>query len=320
AVDGGSGALSHVGAGLSLPNRPIHLSIDPAGEHALVTFNAGAIRVYRLDAGGVPVAEIIQQEMIQAGNYPHQALVTADGRRVLSTALGQNPGPGHAEDPGAINVFDFERGQLRRQSVVAPDRGYGFGPRHLDLHPNGRWVYVSLERQNRMELFELGPDGLGPRAASSRPLLSRPQPSEVKQHGGAVHVHPNGRFVYGVNRAWQTVEHAGGAVFAGGENTLAVYAIDPATGALETLQYTDTAGIHCRTFAIDPTGTILVAAHIMGLAVLAGNVVRQVPAGLSVFRIADDGSLRFERFHPLDTARGSLFWMGIPTFHTGPTP
>jgi hypothetical protein len=43
-------------------------------------------------------------------------------------------------------------------------------------------------------------------------------------------------------------------------------------------------------------------------------------ATLSVFRIADDERLHFERSHPLDTTRGSLFWIGIPTFQPSPLP
>ena len=58
-------------------------------------------------------------------------------------------------------------------------------------------------------------------------------------------------------------------VFVGGENTLAVFALDPANGEPRPIQHIDTRGIHCRNFHIDPSGRLLVASHIMGLSVQA---------------------------------------------------
>ena len=60
--------------------------------------------------------------------------------------------------------------------------------------------------------------------------------------------------------------HQGGVrrpegVFIGGENTLVVYSINQSTGELTPIQHVDTRGIHCRTFQIDPSGRMLVAAH-----------------------------------------------------------
>jgi 6-phosphogluconolactonase len=43
---------------------------------------------------------------------------------------------GKPEDPGALKLFSFREGQLTNLMSVAPNRGYGFGPRHLDFHPS----------------------------------------------------------------------------------------------------------------------------------------------------------------------------------------
>jgi 6-phosphogluconolactonase len=123
-----------------------------------------------------------------------------------------------------------------------------------------------------------------------------------------VHVHPNGRFVYVANRASETTLVEGRAVFAGGENALVAYAIDPVTGEPTAIQHVDTRGIHCRTFHIDPSGRLLVAAHIMGLPLRDGSVV---PAALSVFRIGGDGRLTFVRTYPVDVGERTMFWMGM---------
>ena len=100
-------------------------------------------------------------------------------------------------------------------------------------------------------------------------------------------------------------------MFIGGENSLAVYHVDAATGEPTPVQHVDTRGIHCRTFHIDPSGRLLVAAHITGLPVREGGVIRTIPACLSLFRIADDGKLDFVRKYDVDVGDQQMFWMGM---------
>jgi hypothetical protein len=137
---------------------------------------------------------------------------------------------------------------------------------------------------------------------------TRPWPSRATFAGDK---YPNGRFVYAVNRASSTIEAEGKPVFAGGENTFAVYSIDATTGEPTLIQHIDTHGIHCRTFHIDPSGRMLVAAHIMALSVRDGAAIRTVPASLAVFRIGDDGKLDFVRKYDVDVGDKTMFWMGM---------
>src|SRR5260370_15638299 len=140
--------------------------------------------------------------------------------------------------------------------------------------------------------------------------LAEPGNIRGRQVAGTVHVHPNGRTVYVANRASSVTEIGGERVFAGGENTLAVYRVDPESGEPTAIQHVDTHGIHCRTFHIDPSGRLLVAAHIMGLPVKDGARTRMVPACLSLFRIAEDGKLDFVRKYDVDVGHRQMFWMG----------
>jgi len=124
-------------------------------------------------------------------------------------------------------------------------------------------------------------------------------------------VHPNGRFVYLTNRADNAVPYEGQRVFGGGENNIVVFSINQATGEPTLIQHIDTRGIHVRTFALDPSGRMLVAASIMALPVREGAGVRTVPAGLSVFRVGADGRLDFARKYDVDTGKKTQFWSGI---------
>ena len=311
-IDDTTGALAPHGAPITLPTRPIHMTSDIPSHHLLVAFsNPSGLKVYRVNPDASPGAEIVQREAVDPGIYAHQIRVSLDNRLAILVTRGHDAAAGKLEEPGALKVFRYEDGLLTGEASVAPGGGYGFGPRHLDFHPTRPWVYVSLERQNRLDMFAIDGDRLSAEPQFSKGTLAEPGNIRGRQVAGTIHVHPNGRFVYVANRASSTVGDGPERVFAGGENTLAVFAIDPATGEPSPIQHVDTHGIHCRTFHIDPSGRLLVAAHIIGLPVREGGVIRTVPACLSLFRIADNGKLDFVRKYDADVGDQQMFWMGM---------
>ena len=311
-IDPGSGALAPHGEPIPLPTRPIHMTTDIPSEHLLVAFsNPSGLRVYRINADSTPGAEVVQPEPIDPGIYAHQVRVRLDNGSVILVTRGHDTAPGKSEEPGALKVFAYRQGRLTKEVSVAPNGGYGFGPRHLDFHPTRPWAYVSLERQNKLDMFEFSGDTLSSAPVFRKDTLAEPGNIRGRQIAGTVHVHPNGRLVYAVNRASTTTELEGKRVFAGGENNFAVYSIDPTTGEPGLLQHVDSRGIHCRTFHIDPSGRLLVAAHIMPLPVKDGATLRIVPASLAVFRVDGDGRLDFVRKYDVDVGDKTMFWMGM---------
>jgi hypothetical protein len=93
-----------------------------------------------------------------AGIYAHQVRVMPNNRVAMLVTRGNDAAGGKPEDPGALKVFRYKSGQLTKEVSVAPNGGYGFGPRHLDFHPTQPWVYVSLERQNALSLYRMEGD------------------------------------------------------------------------------------------------------------------------------------------------------------------
>lgn len=311
-IDPASGALSPHGQSIPLPTRPIHLTTDLPSEHLLVAFsNPSALRVYRVNPDATPGDEVRQPGPIDAGIYGHQVRVSPDNRFAVLVTRGNDAAARKPEEPGALKVFRYRDGLLSDEASVAPNGGYGFGPRHLDFHPTKPWVYVSLERQNKLDMFAITDGQLSAAPVFRRETLAEPGNIRGRQAAGTVHIHPSGRFVYAANRASSTVQVDGKSVFAGGENMLAVYEIDLKTGEPVPIQHIDTRGIHCRTFHIDPSGRMLVAAHIMALPVREGAAIRTVPASLAVFRIDDSGKLDFVRKYDVDVGDKTMFWMGM---------
>jgi hypothetical protein len=155
---------------------------------------------------------------------------------------------------------------------------------------------------------------LVPEALFTRSTLDHPARSKPAQMTGAIHVHPNGRFVYLSNRASGTVNIDGRPIWEGGENTIGVYSINPHTGEPTRIQNVDSRGMHARSFTLDEGGRILVAANQNAVTVREGTAETRVPASLAVFRIGGDGKLSFARKYDVETGQGrSLMWAGMVT-------
>jgi 6-phosphogluconolactonase len=312
AIDPSGGALTPHGEPIRLPTRPIHISTDIPSENILVAFNnPSAVRVYRINKDATPGEEVKQSGPIDAGIYAHQVRVTPDNKLAVLVTRGNEGTPTKPEDPGALKVFDYKDGLLTNEVSIAPDGGKEFGPRHVDFHPTKPWMYVSIETQNKMYTYRIENGRINPEIAFRAETLAEPNNIRARQAAGTVHVHPNGRFLYGANRAEQTVEFQGKKVFKGGENSIVVYAIDQSTGEPTPIQHADTQKFHPRTFHIDPSGRLLVAEHNLPVDVRDGDTVKTVPAGLSVFRIGDDGKLTFVRAYDVDVGDKTMFWMGM---------
>jgi len=311
-IDPTTGALTPHGAPIRLPTRPIHISTDIPSKNILVAFNnPSAVRVYRINEDFTPGEEVKQPGPIDAGIFAHQVRVTPDNKLAILVTRGNEATPTKAEDPGALKVFDYKDGVLTNEVSIAPNGGKEFGPRHLDFHPTKPWMYVSIETQNKLYTYLMDGGRINPEIAYRAETLAEPNNIRARQAAGTVHVHPNGRFVYGANRAEATTEFQGKQVFKGGENSIVVYAINQSTGEPTPIQHIETQKIHPRTFHIDPSGRLLVAEHNLPVNVRDGDTIKTLPAGLSVFRMGEDGRLTFVRKYDIDVGDKTMFWMGM---------
>jgi 6-phosphogluconolactonase len=313
-----SGALAMHGEPQPLPSRPIHHCIDRSGAYALCAFNNPSnITVHRIEADGTVGARVEQAAKVDCGIYAHQVVTSPSNRLVIFPARGNDPRADKPEDPGAIKVFGFRDGVLSPSASIdaVGKGGLDYRPRHVDFHPSQPWMYVNVESQNEMHMHRIDGDRITAKPAFVKTTLAAPRDPKMHQTTSAIHVHPNGRFVYTANRADSTVEFGGKKVFAGGENSIAVFSINPDSGEPTLIQSIDPQTHHVRTFSIDPSGRLLIAASIRDMWVRDGNDVRFAPAGLSVFRIGADGKLEFVRKYDVEL-NGKLQWwaemIGLP--------
>jgi 6-phosphogluconolactonase len=313
-IDPATGALQLHGPAAALPSRPIHCSVDVSGQYLLTTYNNPSnVTVHRLNADGTIGAPVAQPEKLDAGIYAHQILATPSNDAVLLVTRGNDAKADKPEDPGAIKTFGFANGALNGLASIAPGTGLGFGPRHLDFHPTQPWVFVSIERQNKLYVYKLdASSGLAHAPMFVKDTLADPKP-KVRQAAGAIHVHPSGKFVYLTNRASDLVDLNGAKAFTGGENNIAVFAIDQTSGEPTLIQNADGGAVELRTFGIEPGGRMLVAASIKPVPVRDVSGTKIVPAKLCVFHIGSDGKLELKRQHDVDAGAHQQFWSGMVT-------
>jgi len=311
-IDPASGALRPHGEPAALPSRPIHASVDATGGYLLTAYNAPSnATVHRLNADGTIGTAVAQPADLDTGIYAHQILAAPGNRTVMLVTRGNNAEDGRPEDPGAIKTLRFTDGVLSNLASIAPgngpDQGFGFGPRHLDFHPEKPWAFVSIERQNKLYVYSLADEtGLGRAPMFIKETLSDPK-SPAPQGTGPIRVHPNGRFVYLTNRTFPASGPGARKIAPGGENSVAVFAVDPATGEPTLIQLIDGRGIQMRTFGIDPTGRLLVVASILSA------VDGTLPAGITLMRIGADGKLTFVRKYDVEVGGAQQFWSGMVT-------
>ena len=309
-----NGALAMQGEPQVLPQRPIHNSVDGTGAYALTCYNNPSnLTVHRINSDGTVGAQVQQASKVDTGIFAHQILTTPGNRSAILVTRGNRPEAQKAEDPGALKIYHFRDGQLSPLAnlPVGGKGGLGYGPRHLDFHPTQPWVYVSVESQNQLHMHRMHGDGLAPEPAYNKSTTVGTYDIHFPQAAGGIHIHPSGRAVYVSNRASATVDFNSKRVFRGGENNIAVFSINPDTGEPILVQNADPQSFHIRTFSIDPSGRLLVAASIVDMSVREGDSVRHVPAALTVFRIADDGKLSFVRKYDVELGGKFQWWTGF---------
>jgi 6-phosphogluconolactonase len=245
AFDRATGQLSRLNQESAHGTVSCHISVDGAGRYALAAnYGSGDVLVLPIEPDGTvrPASQIVDHVSLVPGAEPgtaraHSLTLDPAQRYALAADLGL--------DRVMIYQYDGLDGKLTLNSHQPwVQTAKGAGPRHLDFHPNGRYVYLINELNATVTALAYGPEQ--GTLTELQTLSALPAGYEGVKSCADIHVSPDGRFVYGSNR---------------GHDSLVIFAIDPATGLLTLVGHTATQGRTPRNFALDPTGTYLFAAN-----------------------------------------------------------
>jgi 6-phosphogluconolactonase len=317
---GTTGTLTPFGPPVRLNNRPLHLSLDRSEEHLLIAYNDPPdVTVHKINSDGGIGGEIRQQP-IDFGPTVHQVRVTPPGNIVIVPACAHHETGAIA---GSVGIYSYEGGRLSplARMVADPDRAarwhgirhgaHGFAPRHIDFHPTQPWMYLCVETQGEIRLYDYTDKSVALEPRCIKSTLEGAQAGRSAQMTSAIHVHPNGQFVYVSNRASEKELFGDEQVFVGGVNDIAVFSIDPQNGEPTLIQHIDTLGIFPRTFGIDASGRMLVVGNQDPTNIRVGDTMRRIVPSLVVFRIEEDGRLTFLNKHDHPDNGDVCFWVGV---------
>jgi 6-phosphogluconolactonase len=216
--------------------------VDPTGKMAVtVNYNTGTLAALPIESDGrVGEAFYVDQHTGQPLS-PRQP-----GPRAHGVVFSKDDRFAYVAELGLDRVYSYRIDPARR--VMAPfDPPYvslkaGSGPRRLQLHPNGKFLYVNHETDSRVSVFEVN----GGNLKEIQSLSTLPPDYKGNNSTAEIQIDRKGRFLYVSNR---------------GHDSVALYTVDPLNGTLTWVENIPTLGRTPRNITIDPTNSYLFAAN-----------------------------------------------------------
>jgi 6-phosphogluconolactonase len=237
-IDQSTGALKEIGRLPSYGDRPTYIILDQTGKYVLVANNLGhlvgnSIAVFPINSDGT-LGEPIQR--LNTGIRAHQIRVHPNNKWVYV--------PNIDSDNVSQFQFDDKTGMLTAMTPAAATVPAMQGPRHLDFHPSGKYVYLSNEYGATVTTFSVKDDGT---LVEVPPAVSGlPADFALRKWQSEIRVAPSGRFVYAGERVHETI---------------AIFEVNAQTGGLTLKGHQPTLGKTPRNFMLDPSGTWMVVGN-----------------------------------------------------------
>jgi len=218
--------------------------VDAKGRYLVVATGPG-VGLFPINADGslaphsdliIPPGEHGPWRDEQHGPHPHQATFDLTGRFVVV--------PDKGLDKVHVFRFDAERGKLVCCEPPFVKARYGAIPRHIAFHPHAPYAYVVNEMDCTVNAYHW--DTEHGRLQPFQRIATTPDTYVGDNTGAEVAILPSGKFLYASNR---------------GHDSIAIYAVDAASGRLAHVGWESTQGRKPRFFGLNPDGTRLYAAN-----------------------------------------------------------
>ena len=228
----------HLGEAESGSPGGCHISVTRDGRCVFVANYGGAsVASFLAKADGTltlashvsfPSAEHGPNPDRQKQSYAHSAVPSPDGNYVLVNDLGLD----------RIHIFRLDSAAATLTPHAEWKAAPGSGPRHLALHPNGKWIYSINELTSTID--QLGWDPVAGALTSLSHIGTLPagvNPGMTK--ACEMVISHDGHFLYASNRV---------------DEDFAVFSIHPVSGALTLVQHLPNPGKESRHITVDPSG------------------------------------------------------------------
>ncbi len=241
-----NGKLTEVNKQPSGGKHPCYVAVDKTGKWVFAgNYTSGSLGLLSVKKdGSLDTLKLVIQHTGSGPNtarqqsaHVHCTYLTPDNKYLFVPDLGI--------DKMKIYSFDAAKGNLQPAKSGDKTVTPGGGPRHVDIHPNGKYVYLMLEMTGEVVVYKnLGNANL----QEIQTISAQPPYIKTSNIGGAdIHVSPDGKFLYSSNR--------------GDANTIAIFSINAADGKLTPVGQQPVLGIKPRNFNFSPGADFLLVAN-----------------------------------------------------------
>jgi 6-phosphogluconolactonase len=224
--------------------NPCQVSVHPSGQMVFVAnYNNGSAAAYPVSDDGELQPACFSEQYTGSGPnkdrqekpHVHCALPTPDGRYLYVTDLGTD------------QVMNYRVDVANRKVSANPSQtSYtsrpGAGPRHLAVHPSGKYLFLMHEMEAILTSLAIDSEGV---LTEIQTVNTIPSDFSEKNKGAAIRLHPTGAFVFVSNRGYDGI-----TAFRIHEN-----------GTLDEVATVTEGIVFPRDFNIDPTGNFLIVAN-----------------------------------------------------------
>jgi 6-phosphogluconolactonase (cycloisomerase 2 family) len=245
-VDLDSGRLTLLNRQPTKGRNGVRLAVDASNSFAVVAnYATGTVAVLPIKADGAlgAVTDVFTlrgkpgpHRTEQTSSHPHDVVFEPRGRFLVV--------PDKGLDATFVFRLDTARGKLVPAEPGSVASRPGAGPRHADFHRMKPYLYQINELDSTITTFKF--DTERGELVPLQTITTLPTGFTGTSTTAEIAVAPSGRFVYGSNR---------------GHDSIAIFAVDDATGTLSPVGWESTQGRTPRFFALDPSGAFLYAAN-----------------------------------------------------------
>ena len=255
-----TGKLTFINRQSSGGDNPCHVSIDAKSQYVAVSnYSGGSLALLPLDVNGalLPCVQVIQRygsstnKSRQEKPHVHQAVFAPKQTHLVINDLGTDE----------VVAYPFSSGKpvpLDTNKVKKIRLTGGSGPRHLVFHPTKPIFYVIEEMSGKVSVHGFNKRNIA--------LLQSIQSDTISVQPGsaAIHLSPDGKFLYASNRA--------------DANNISIFKINEDDGKLQHVGTQALPGKGPREFVLHPSGKwLLVGLQYSNLVVVYS---RDVQTGL----------------------------------------
>jgi len=220
-----------------------HLQVDATGQWLITgNYGSGGITVLPVLPNGT-IGAAVQNIQLQGKSidslrqtqpHVHSINLSPDNTFVFVPDLGT--------DKIMTYTLNLQTGQLDAAEQPYTSVTPGSGPRHFTFHPNGKFAYVIQEMHSAITAFTYKKG----RLTAFQTVETLPANYTGRKWSADIHISPDGKFLYGSNRAHES---------------LTIFRINQKNGRLTLVGHESVRGKTPRNFVIDPTGNFILVAN-----------------------------------------------------------